>query len=157
MNKYDEMFKQEQTKIAIEKDLATQEKEAKIKVIMDFCEEHIFDFLNYLQNKFYVEKHSINYHVDREVYKRDIVYDYSIDNPLRNITHWNTPQLRTGIQYKWSNGGISDSLVVSCFNFKPVLEYEGKQMTPDEFKQTVVAQIQATIEKNHCNFKIIEK
>jgi hypothetical protein len=157
MKKFDEMFKQEQNKIAIEKGLSTQEKEAKIKVIMDFCEEHIFDFLNYLQNKFKVKKHSINYHVDGEIYTREIVYGYSTNNLLGNITHWDQPKLRTGIQYKWSNGGISDSLVVSCVNFKPVLEYEGKRMTPDEFKQTVVAQIQATIRKNPGNFRIIEK
>ena len=157
MNKYDEMFKQEQTKIAIEKDLATHEKAAKAKVIMDFCEEHIFDFLNYLQNKFYIEKHSVNYHVDRQIYKREIIYGYSPDSMFQNIEKWSTTQLRVGIQYEWSNGGIYDSLTVSCVDYKPVLKYEGKQMSPDEFKRTVIAQIQNTIEKNPCNFKIIEK
>ena len=57
MNKFDTMFKQEQNKIAIEKDLAQQQIDAKAKVIIDFCEENqIFDFLDYLNNKFIVNK-----------------------------------------------------------------------------------------------------
>ena len=108
MNKFDEMFKQEQNKIAIEKDLAAQEKAAKAKVIIDFCEEHIFDFLDYLQNKFYVRKHGVNYHVDSEIYEREIVYSYNRENAKKNIK--DGYRFKTGIQYKWSNGGISDTL-----------------------------------------------
>ena len=155
MKKFDEMFKQEQNKIAIEKDLAAQQKAAKAKVIIDFCEEHIFDFLDYLQNKFYTRKHSVNYHVDREIYEREIVYSYNRENAKKNIK--DGYRFKTGIQYKWSNGGISDTLIVDCINFKPVLEYEGKRIAPDEFIQTAIAQIQSTIEKNPANFKIIEK
>jgi hypothetical protein len=155
MEKFDEMFKQEQNKIEIEKDLAAQQRAAKAKVIIDFCEEHIFDFLDYLQNKFYVRKHSVNYHVDREIYEREIVYSYNRENAKKNIK--DGYRFRTGIQYQWSNGGISDTLIVDCFDFKPVLEYEGKRVTPEEFMETVIAQIQNAIEKNSSGFQILEK
>jgi hypothetical protein len=155
MKKFDEMFKQEQNKIAIEKDLAAQQKAAKAKVIIDFCEEHIFDFLDYLQNKFYVRKHSVNYHVDGEIYEREIVNYYNREKVKKDIK--DGYRFRTGIQYKWSNGGISDTLVVDCFDFKPALEYEGKRVTPEEFMETVITQIQNAIEKNSSGFQIIEK
>jgi len=155
MKKFDEMFKQEQNKIAIEKDLAAQQKAAKAKVIIDFCEEHIFDFLDYLQNKFYVRKHSVNYHVDGEIYEREIVNYYNREKVKKDIK--DGYRFRTGIQYKWSNGGISDTLIVDCFDFKPVLEYEGKRVTPEEFMETVISQIQNAIEKNSSSFQILEK
>jgi hypothetical protein len=155
MKKFDEMFKQEQNKIEIEKDLAAQQRAAKAKVIIDFCEEHIFDFLDYLQNKFYVRKHSVNYHVDRKIYEREIVNYYNRENVKKDIK--DGYRFRTGIQCKWSNGGIYDTLTVDCVNFKPVLEYEGEQTTPEKFMETVIAQIQNAIEKNSSNFQIIEK
>ena len=155
MKKFDEMFKQEQNKIEIEKDLAAQQRAAKAKVIIDFCEEHIFDFLDYLQNKFYVRKHSVNYHVDREIYEREMVNGYNRENAKKNIK--DGYRFRTGIQYKWSNGGIYDTLTVDCVNFKPVLEYEGEQTTPEKFMETVIAQIQNAIEKNSSHFLILEK
>jgi hypothetical protein len=155
MKKFDEMFKQEQNKIEIEKDLAAQQRAAKAKVIIDFCEEHIFDFLDYLQNKFYVRNHSVNYHVDREIYEKEIVNYYNREKAKKDIKDGH--QFRTGIQYKWSNGGIYDTLTVDCINFKPVLEYEGKQTTPEKFMETVIAQIQNAIEKNSSSFQIIEK
>jgi hypothetical protein len=156
MNKFDTMFKQEQNKIAIEKDLAQQQIDAKAKVIIDFCEENqIFDFLDYLNNKFIVKKTSVNYHVDRQIYTVDMVYSYNREKAIQDIK--NGYRFRAGIQYKWSNGGIYDTLVVDCINFKPVLTYEDKRVTPEEFMQTVIAQIQATIDKNVGSIQIIEK
>ena len=156
MNKFDTMFKQEQNKIAIEKDLAQQQIDAKAKVIIDFCEENqIFDFLDYLNNKFIVKKTSVNYHVDRQIYTVDMVYSYNREKAIQDIK--NGYRFRAGIQYKWSNGGIYDTLVVDCINFKPVLTYEDKRVTPEEFMQTVLAQIQATIDKNVGSIQIIEK
>ena len=156
MNKFDTMFKQEQNKIAIEKDLAQQRIDAKAKVIIDFCEENqIFDFLDYLNNKFIVKKTSVNYHVDRQIYTVDMVYSYNREKAIQDIK--NGYRFRAGIQYKWSNGGIYDTLVVDCINFKPVLTYEDKRVTPEEFMQTVIAQIQATIDKNVGSIQIIEK
>lgn len=156
MNKFDTMFKQEQNKIAIEKDLAQQQIDAKAKVIIDFCEENqIFDFLDYLNNKFIVKKTSVNYHVDRQIYTVDMVYSYNREKAIQDIK--NGYRFRAGIQYKWSNGGIYDTLVVDCIDFKPVLTYEDKRVTPEEFMQTVIAQIQATIDKNVGSIQIIEK
>jgi len=156
MNKFDTMFKQEQNKIAIEKDLAQQQQDAKAKVIIDFCEENqIFDFLDYLQNKFYVRKHGVNHHVDRAIYTNEMVYNYTRENKIEEIKEGY--RLRTGIQYKWSNGSISDTLIVDCIDFKPVLTYEGERVTPEVFMQTVIAQIQSTIDKNVSSFQIIEK
>ena len=156
MNKFDTMFKQEQNKIAIEKDLAQQQIDAKAKVIIDFCEENqIFDFLDYLNNKFIVKKTSVNYHVDRQIYTVDMVYNYNREKTIQEIKKGY--RLRVGIQYKWSNGGIYDTLVVDCINFKPVLTYEDKRVTPEEFMQTVIAQIQTTIDKNAGSIQIIEK
>ena len=155
MKKFDEMFKQEQNKIAIEKDLAAQQRAAKAKVIIDFCEEHIFDFLDYLQSKFYVRKHGVNYHVDRAIYENEIISSYNREGAKKHIK--DGYRFRTGIQYKWSNGSIYDSLTVDCFDFKPVLEYEGKRVTPEEFMETVISQIQNAIEKNSSGFQILEK
>jgi hypothetical protein len=155
MKKFDEMFKQEQNKIEIEKDLAAQKKAAKAKVIIDFCEEHIFDFLDYLQNKFYVRKHGINHHVDRAVYEREMVYGYNREKAKKEVA--GGFRFRTGIQYRWSDGGMYDTLIVDCVNFKPVLEYEGKQITPEKFIETVVAQIQNTIDQSPISFLILEK
>lgn len=155
MNKFDEMFKQEQNKIAIEKDLAAQQKAAQAKVIIDFCEEHIFDFLDYLQNKFYIRKHSVNYHVDGAIYENEIVYSYNRENAKKSIK--DRCQFKTGIQCYWSNGGIFASLTVDCVNFKPVLKYEGEQVTPEKFMEKVISQIQNAIEKNSSSFQIIEK
>jgi hypothetical protein len=156
MNKFDTMFKQEQNKIAIEKDLAQQQIDAKAKVIIDFCEENqIFDFLDYLNNKFIVKKTSVNYHVDRQIYTVDMVYSYNREKAIQDIK--NGYRFRAGIQYKWSNGGIYDTLVVDCINFKPVLTYEDKRVTPEEFMQTVISQIQTTIDKNIGSIQIIEK
>jgi hypothetical protein len=155
MKKFDEMFKQEQNKIAIEKDLAAQQKAAKAKVIIDFCEEHIFDFLDYLQNKFYIRKHSVNYHVDGETYEREIVYSYNRENAKKSIK--DRCQFKTGIQCYWSNGGIFDTLTVNCVNFKPVLKYEGERVTPEKFIEKVISQIQNAIDQNFNKFQIIEK
>ena len=156
MNKFDTMFKQEQNKIAIEKDLAQQQIDAKAKVIIDFCEENqIFDFLDYLNNKFIVNKTSVNYHVDRQIYTSEMVYSYNREKTIQEIKKGY--QLKTGIQYRWSNGGIYDTLVVGCIDFKPVLTYEDKRVTPEVFMQTVIAQIQDTIDKNAGSIQIIEK
>ena len=156
MKKFDTMFKQEQNKIAIEKDLAQQQIDAKAKVIIDFCEENqIFDFLDYLNNKFIVKKTSVNYHVDRQIYTSEMVYSYNREKTIQEIKKGY--RLKTGIQYRWSNGGIYDTLVVDCIDFKPVLTYEDKRVTPEEFMQTVISQIQATIDKNAGSIQIIEK
>jgi hypothetical protein len=155
MNKFDEMFKQEQNKIAIEKDLLEQQKAAKAKVIIDFCEEHIFDFLDYLQSTFYVRECGINYHIDRAIYEKEIVCGYSREEAKKHIK--NGYQFRAGIEYEWSNGGIYDSITVNCIDFKPVLEYMGNRVTPNEFIEIAIAQIQNAIDKNSSGFQIIKK
>jgi hypothetical protein len=84
-----------------------------------------------------------------------MVYDYNREKRIQEIKKGY--RLRVGIQYKWSNGGIYDTLVVDCIDFKPVLTYEDKRVTPEEFMQTVIAQIQTTIDKNIGSIQIIEK
>ncbi len=156
MKKFDELFKKEQEKIEIKKQLADNEEQAKKDIIIKFCNEGLFDFLEYLHNKFYVIKHGMNHHVDRAVYQYDMVYHFTNkESGIKNIQ--NDGYLRTGIQYKWSNGGIYDTLIVKCVDFKPVLEYEGVKMDLDTFMETVVAQIQGAINKNSDSFKILTK
>jgi hypothetical protein len=84
-----------------------------------------------------------------------MVYSYNREKTIQEIKKGY--QLKTGIQYRWSNGGIYDTLVVGCIDFKPVLTYEDKRVTPEEFMQTVIAQIQTTIDKNIGSIQIIEK
>lgn len=156
MKKFDEMFKKEKERIDIKKELARNEEQKKVDVVVNFCNEGLFEFLEYLHNKFYVVKNSVNYHVDGEKYTRDMVYGYTNkESGLKNINNWG--YFRGGIQYKWSNGGIYDSLIVKCVDFKPVLTYEGKRMDLDTFIETVIAQIQKTIDEQPGNFQIIEK
>jgi len=158
MNKFDQMFKREQKRIEVKKQLADNETQAKIDVVVNFCNEGLFDFLEYLHNRFYISKHGINYHVDRAVYKQDIVYGFTDkESGIKRIKNHLYHRFSTGIQYKWSNGGISDTLVVECVDFKPVLTYEGVRMDLDTFMDTVVAQIQSAIDKNSPEFQIIEK
>lgn len=152
MKKFDKMFKKEQERIDIKKELARNEEQKKVDVVVNFCNEGLFEFLEYLHNKFYVVKNSINYHADGE----DMVYgSTNKESGLENINNWG--YFRGGIQYKWSKLGIHDSLKVECVDFKPVLTYEGKRMDLDTLIETVIAQIQETINKQPGNFKIIEK
>ena len=156
MKKFDEMFKKEQERIDIKKELAQNEKQAEIDVVVNFCNEGLFEFLEYLHNKFYVVKNSVNYHVDGEKYTRDIVYGYTNkESGLKTINNWG--YFRGGIQHQWSNGGIYDSIKVECIDFKPVLTYERRKMDLDTLIETVIAQIQKTINEPPGNFKIIEK
>jgi hypothetical protein len=87
-----------------------------------------------------------------------MVYDFkNREHAIERIKTNLHGYLRTGIQYKWTNGTIYDSLMVYCVDFKPVLEYEGKRMDLDTFMEIVVAQIQETINKDSSGFQIIEK
>jgi hypothetical protein len=158
MKKFDEMFKTEQKRIETKQQLANNEKQTKINIVVDFCNEGLFEFLEYLHNRFYIRKHSVNHHVDRSVYERDIVYGFSDkESGIKMINKDLYGYFRTGIQYKWSNGSIYDALIVYCDDYKPVLKYEGVKMDLDTFMETVIMQIQATINKNLEGFKIIEK
>lgn len=154
MKNYDELFKQEEKAIKIKEELKLQEKNAKSKIVIDFCEEHIFGFLDYLQNKFYVRKHGVNYRSDGKIYKDNIVESYA-KNFIEYIKEYE--KFECGINYKWSNGGISNTIKVTCVDYKPVLTYEGNVVTVDEFEKTVIKQIQESINKNSEEFKIINK
>ena len=158
MKNYDALFQKEKEKIDIKARLAADKKQAKLDVIVNFCNEGLFDFLEYLDNKFYVRKHGVNHHVDRAVYTCDMVYNFkNREHAIERIKTDVRGCLRTGIQYKWVNGSIYDSLTVRCVDFKPVLEYEGKRMDLDTFMEVVVAQIQKAINENSPGFQIIEK
>lgn len=156
MKNYDEMFKQEQRSIELKQQLVNDEKEARINLIIDFCNDGLFDFLDYLHNKFYIKKNSVNYHIDREKYEQEIVYGYfGKDNAIEKIK--DNVMLRTGINYKWSNGGIYDTLTVICVDYKAILNYEGKNMTLEDFTKIAISQLQKSINENSPAFKIIEK
>lgn len=155
MKKYDEMFKKEQQKIEIIQQLAQNEKQAKAEIILDFCNSTLFEFLEYLNDKFYVRKHGVNYNIDRAIYKNEMVYRFSREKAIESIK--NNCQFRTGIQYKWSNGSLYDTLRVDLVDFKPVLTYEGKKMDTYTFIEIAVSQIQAAINRNSEGFQIIEK
>jgi hypothetical protein len=154
MNKYDEMFRKEQEKIEIKKELKQNEKQLKNKIVIDFCNQGLFDFLEYLNNKFYVRKHGVNHHIDRNVYTRDIVYSFERNSVINSVTNG---LFRTGIQYKWQNGDFYDTLKVECIDFKPILTYEGKRMNTEEFIEIAISQIQNEINNNSLGFQIIEK
>ena len=158
MKKFDEMFKTEQKRIEIKQQLVNKEKQTKIDVVVDFCNEGLFEFLEYLHNKFYIRKHGVNYRADGAVYEQDIVYGFTNkESGIKAINQDSYQYLRTGIHYKWSNGSMFDTLIVYCDDYKPVLKYEGVKMDLDTFMETVVTQIQEAINKNSERFKIIEK
>lgn len=158
MNKFDEMFKKEQERIKIKQQLVNNEKQAKLDVVINFCNEGLFEFLEYLDSKFFIKKHGINHHVDGAVYTDGIAYGFTNrKSGIKRINEDLHGCFRTGIQYKWSNGGIYDSLIVYCADYKPVLEYEGKIMNLDTFIEIAIAQIQEAINKNSDRFRIIEK
>jgi hypothetical protein len=158
MTKFDEMFKTEQKRIETKQQLANNEKQTKIDIVVDFCNEGLFEFLEYLHNKFYIRKYSVNHHVDGAVYERDIVYGFTDkESGIKRINQDSYQYFRTGIQHTWSNGAIFDTLIVYCDDYKPVLEYEGVKMDLDMFIETVITQIQEAINKNSEGFKIIEK
>jgi hypothetical protein len=158
MKKFDEMFKTEQKRIETKQQLANNEKQTKIDIVVDFCNEGLFEFLEYLHNKFYIRKHGVNHHVDRAVYEQDIVYGFKDkESGIKAINKDHYNYFRTGIQYKWSNGSMFDTLIVYCDDYKPVLKYEGVKMDLDTFMEIVVTQIQEAINKNSERFKIIER
>jgi hypothetical protein len=156
MKNYDKMFEEEQKSIELKQQLLNNEKEAQINLIINFCNEGLFDFLDYLHNKFYVRKHSVNYQIDRKIYEQEIVYDYfGKDSAIEKIKDRTT--FRTGIHYKWSNGGLYDTLVVRCVDYKPILTYEGKNMNLEDFTKIAISQLQKAINENSGSFQIIEK
>jgi hypothetical protein len=158
MKKFDEMFKTEQKRIETKQQLANNEKQTRIDVVVDFCNEGLFEFLEYLHNKFYIKKHGVNHHVDGAVYDQDIVYGFTDkESGIKRINQDSYQYFRTGIQHTWSNGAIFNTLIVYCDDYKPVLKYEGVKMDLDTFIETVVTQIQEAINKNSAGFKIIEK
>ena len=156
MKNYDSMFEQEQKAIRLKEELAKTESAAKAEVIIDFCEKNLFDFLDYLQNKFSVKKHSINYHIDKAVYDCKMVEGYvdrqSAINKIKNREYFSC-----GINYKWSNGGMYDTIKVTCVDYKPVFKYQDEVMSIDNFEKLVIKQIQESINKNSQSFQILTK
>ena len=148
MRDFGKMFKEEQEKINVKEKVDNYKKEQEKKVLVDFLESGLIEFLDYLNDHYYVERHSINYHVDGDVYERDIVESSMIKN---------STEFSGAIQYKWANGGISDTLRVKVEDYKAVLTYEGIQMDLDTFISTVVRQITDAINKSQPSFKIIKK
>lgn len=156
MKNYDLMFEQEQKAIQVKQELAKNESAAKAEVIIDFCEKNLFDFLDYLQNKFSVKKHGVNYHFDKAVYDRKMVESY-VDRQSAIYKIKNHEYFSCGINYKWSNGGHYDTIRVTCVDYKPVFKYQGEVMSIDEFEKLVIKQIQETINKNSQSFQILTK
>lgn len=147
MRNFDKMFKEEQEKINVKENVENYKKQQEKKVLVDFLEDGLIDFLDYLNDNYYVQRHSVNYHIDREVYERDIVESRIIYDKSLFIS---------GIQYKWSNGGLRDTLTVKVVDYKAVLTYEGVQMDLDTFISTVIRQITDAINKPQPSFKIIK-
>ncbi len=156
MKNYDKMFEEEQKSIELKQQLKNIEKESRINLIINFCNEGLFDFLDYLHNKFYTRKHSVNYQIDRKIYEQEIFYGYfGKDTAIEKIK--DDAIFRTGIHYKWSNGGIYDTLIVKCVDYKPILTYEGKNMNLEDFTKIAISQLQKAINGNSSFFEIIEK
>jgi hypothetical protein len=155
MKNYDLMFETEQNKVAIEKELAQQKHNAEVKVILDFCNSGLFDFLDYLQSKFYIIRSSVNYHIDGEKYERPIVYNYDRESAIKKIEKYK--KFTTGIQHKWSNGGTYDTLKVKCIDLKPLLYYHGKVVSLEQLENKVVEQVQEAIDKVSPSFQILKK
>lgn len=153
--KYEKLFEREQTKIETETKLRQDKKKAEADIIINFCNEELFNFLDYLQNTFYIRKHGVNHHVDGAVYTRDMVYNYSRKKSIEFIQ--SSGYFYTGVQHEWSNGGISDTVMVECVDFKPVFTYMGKKMTVEQFEETVVAQIQKSINRDLAEFQILNR
>lgn len=153
MNKYDDLFKKEQEKIVIKEQLVQNENTAKADVIINYCNEGLFEFLEYLQNKFTTKSHGINHHFDRAIYEKDMVGSFTNKEKATEYIKKNL-LFRVEIQYKWGSGG---ELRVDCVDYKPVLKYEGVKMNLDTFIETVVSQIQGSIAKGYDSFVIITK
>jgi hypothetical protein len=156
MKNFDKLFEQEQVKIAAKNKIKKETLSTKAEILIDFCESsELFDFLDYLQSKFYISKHGVNYHVDGAVYTNDVVEGYERKNAVKYLKA--NAHLRLGINYRWTNGSVYDSIRLTCVDFKPNFEYEGKKVDVDSFKEIVVAQIQFAINKNSPSFEIRNK
>ena len=147
MRDFGKMFKAEQEKINVKEKIENYKKQQERKVLVNFLESGLIEFLDYLNDHYYVERHSINHHVDGKVYERDIVESYMVKNNTEFVA---------GIQYKWSNGGLRNTLRVKVVDYKAVLTYEEVKMDLDTFISTVVSQITGARNKQESHFKIIK-
>ena len=147
MRDFGKMFREEQKKINVKEKVENYKKLQERRVLVDFLEDGLIEFLDYLSDHYYVQRHSVNFHVDGEVYERDIVESSMIKNDT---------EFSAAIQYKWANGGLRDTLRVKVEDYKAVLTYEGVQMGLDAFIKIVVRQITDAINKSQPSFKIIK-
>lgn len=156
MNKYDLLFEQVGKSNQIKAELANVTNDRNNAVVIDFCNQFLFDFFDYLNSKFRVEQHSVNHHIDGKIYDCQLVEGYKNREEAINLIK-RFGYLKCGINYKWANGGIYDSVKVFSVDFKPRFTYEGEIINVSDFEILVISQIQESIDKNLKGFQIIKK